>query len=428
MPNKTTVAVMRHIRKDLVFYTVLGIFFIIVSAFAIDLLINEVRSDDRQEALQPFYAPPDPLPGGKPGDIIRSEPLGIDIPGGRGLRILYLTEQSDGTMRAASGMIIYPNSPPPEGGRRIVAWAHPTVGMAAKYAPSRTDNPTADMTWLNEMIARGWVVAATDYAGLGTPGVQHYLVGRDEARDVLNSVRAARQIQEAAAGPSFALWGHSQGGHAALFAALESGAYAPDLNLVATAVAAPAAELAPLISQQYDSTIGWVIGPQIAVSWPTIYPGLSTDDILTAYGLKKYKETAEEGTTEAGLEGTIRIDLKQDFFKINPVNLTAWYNASSNETPRLPVGFKPLFIAQGLDDKVVLPNTTALLIQNSCAAGIDVTALWLGGTGHITAGRVAGPAAVYWLDDRFQNKPTNPSCGELMPVQPSQTPLPPVVP
>ena len=38
----------------------------------------------------------------------------------------------------------------------------------------------------------GWVVAATDYAGLGTPGTLEYLVGEAAARDVVNSVRAAR--------------------------------------------------------------------------------------------------------------------------------------------------------------------------------------------------------------------------------------------
>jgi pimeloyl-ACP methyl ester carboxylesterase len=420
VPKYSASGILHIIRKNWLFFSAIGIFIVIVSAFAVDLLVNEVRSDDRQEALNPFYAPPEPLPAGKPGDIIRSEPLGVDIQGGQGLRILYLTEQADGTRRAASGMVFYPNSAPPAGGRPVVAWAHPTVGMASRYAPSRTDNPVSDMTWLNEMISRGWVVTATDYAGLGTPGVQHYLVGQDEARDVLNSVRAARQIEAAKAGPSFAAWGHSQGGHAALFTALLAGGYAPELNLVATAAAAPAAEMVPLMSEQYNSAVGWVIGPQVAVSWPTAYPSLVIDDVLTAYGVKKYEETANGGVTAAGLEGTIRIDLKLDFFKTNPVSLTSWYNAATNETPRLPAGSKPVFIAQGLDDEVVLPNTTALLIQNSCAAGVDVTTLWLGGTGHIAAGKVSGPAVVFWLEDRFLNKPTSSSCGQIMPVQPAQ--------
>src|SRR5271170_2262080 len=79
------------------------------------------------------------------------------------------------------------------------------------------------------MLDRGYVVAATDYPGLGTPEVHPYLVGESEAHAVLDSVRAARAIPEAAAGARFAAWGHSQGGQAALFTGIEASRYAPEL-------------------------------------------------------------------------------------------------------------------------------------------------------------------------------------------------------
>jgi fermentation-respiration switch protein FrsA (DUF1100 family) len=44
-------------------------------------------------------------------------------------------------------------------------------------------------------------------------------------------VRAARQVQGANAGTRFAVWGHSQGGQAALFAGQLAGQYAPELTL-----------------------------------------------------------------------------------------------------------------------------------------------------------------------------------------------------
>ena len=67
------------------------------------------------------------------------------------------------------------------------------------------------------MLAHGYVVVATDYEGLGVPGVHPYLVGISEAHAVLDSVRAARELPAAQATHRFAVWGHSQGGHAALF-------------------------------------------------------------------------------------------------------------------------------------------------------------------------------------------------------------------
>ena len=74
-------------------------------------------------------------------------------------------------------------------------------------------------TGLADFLASGWVVAASDYAGLGTPCTEQYLMGAAKAHDIYNSVRAARQIPLADAGTTVALWGHSQGGQAAPWAA-----------------------------------------------------------------------------------------------------------------------------------------------------------------------------------------------------------------
>jgi alpha-beta hydrolase superfamily lysophospholipase len=99
------------------------------------------------------------------------------------------------------------------------------------------------------MLAHGYVVAGIDYPGLGTPEVHPYLVGKSDAREVLDSVRAAREIPGAGAGDSFAVWGHSQGGQAALFTGLEAAGYAPELKLVGAAAAAPATDLATLMTE-----------------------------------------------------------------------------------------------------------------------------------------------------------------------------------
>ena len=58
-------------------------------------------------------------------------------------------------------------------------------------------------------------------------------MGVSEGRSVLDSVRAAANLPKTGAGPRFVVWGHSQGGHAALFAGQLAKSYAPDLALVA---------------------------------------------------------------------------------------------------------------------------------------------------------------------------------------------------
>lgn len=165
-----------------------------------------------QKSLQPFYTPPNPLPSTQPGYLIRTEPMNLTVAGGTAYRILYVSQTPDGQATVSSGMLFVPTTTS-SGNRRVVAWAHGTQGFADQCTPSRSQNPLNDLqNWLPEMMQRGWVVVATDYAGLGTPGDPYYLVGQSEAHDVLNSVRAARNFSAAQAGNQFVVAGHSQGG------------------------------------------------------------------------------------------------------------------------------------------------------------------------------------------------------------------------
>jgi pimeloyl-ACP methyl ester carboxylesterase len=88
-----------------------------------------------------------------------------------------------------------------------------------------------------------------------TPQTHPYLVGVSEGCAVLDSVRAARQLPEAAVGGRFVVWGHSQGGQAALFTGLIAKDYAPELPLVGVAGAA-ATDLVTLVNDDFNSAGG----------------------------------------------------------------------------------------------------------------------------------------------------------------------------
>src|ERR1700689_3992869 len=137
---------------------------------------------------------------------------------------------------------------------------------------------------LRLMLARGYVVAATDYPGLGTPETHPYLVGDSEARAVIDSVRAARQIQAVGAGARFVVWGHSQGGQAALFTGLLAHDYAPDLQLLGVAAAAPATELSTLMNADLDTSGGRNLTAMTLWTWARVYqapsgPGIAPSAI-----------------------------------------------------------------------------------------------------------------------------------------------------
>lgn len=383
---------------------------------------NQWQESRRQNSLAPFYNTSGLSLAGPIGQVVRSEPLAAAVQHGSAERIIYRTQRSDGTVTFSSGMVFIPDNYSAGKPRPVVAWAHGTVGMGDQCAPSRLADPVSNIDWVNQMLARGWVVTATDYAGLGTPGTEGYLVGGDEARDVLNSVRALQYIPSVQAGTTFAVWGHSQGGHSALFTAAESAAYAPELHLAGTVASAPAAELLPLLSETNGTALDWVIGPEVLRSWPAAYPGLNAQSVTTAKGYNNYQRIADQCVTQATLGGLTRTKLHQKIFNTNLAQAPAWRNAALDQTAPLLAPGQPLMVAESLDDQVVLPNTTALYMHNACAGHSNLTTLWLSGVGHIQLAGVISPQVIGWIGDRFAGLPATNDCGRALPLTPATIP------
>ena len=216
-----------------------------------------------------FYTPPDPLPAGEPGMIIRSEELTQNVPeGARAWRVLYLSRGADGQPAAVSGIIAAPTAASEEP-RPIVAWAHGTLGIQPACGTGHLDNPFEQIPQVARLMEQGYVLAATDYPGLGTPGVHPYLFGDVEAAAVLDSVRAARQL-DTGAGDRFAVWGHSQGGHATLWTAITAKPMRPNWSWSAR----PPLRPRPIWSA--SSPRRWTSGPEPSSSpWPSL-PGTPT--------------------------------------------------------------------------------------------------------------------------------------------------------
>ena len=372
-----------------------------------------------QAKIADFYVPPTPLPA-ELGTVIRTEPLGVEVPGATALRFLYTSQRPDGAPAASSGMIFIPTSPAPAEGRPVVAWAHGTLGMGDACAPSRSDKPLGDTAnWLDQMISLGYVVVATDYTGFGTPGPNLYLVGQAEARDVVNSVRAARNIPEAAAGSEWIVWGHSQGGHSALWTGELAKELAPELTLKAVAAAAPAANLADIMDAQWQTAVGWAIGPEVVTSWPDYYSNLTAEGFVSPAGLRNTERLANECIVSAALEGFVRTDFGQAYFEQKPTDNPSWAAAAKEQTPAPLPASMPVFVAQSIADTVVLAWPNAALQNEWCAAGSDITMAWLGVVSHQDTAMTVGPEAVAWMDDRFNDRPTTRTCNVPPPVAPS---------
>ncbi|MFM7060476.1 MAG: lipase family protein [Actinomycetes bacterium] len=379
-------------------------------------LVRSERSDaSRQRRLAPFYEPPSGWRSAPVGALLRQAPLGTTIGDARAWRVLYRSERTDGTPTVSSGMVLAPPGDAPAGGRPVVAWAHGTVGLGDTCAPSRSRNPLGQLAWAEGMLRAGMVLTATDYAGLGTPGVERYLIGGDEARDVLNSVRAARALPTGA-GARVAVYGHSQGGHAALWTGATAAAYAPELAVVGVAAGAPAAELAALVRLQDRSAVAWVIGPEVVAAWPLDDQRLDPRAIVSGSGLRFGASIGRRCILAGALEGIVLQKFGRQYFRGDPTRAPAWAAAFAAQTPPPLPASLPVLVAQGLDDTVVLPETTALLVQRWCAAGSRLTMAWLGDLGHVKTGLTAGPLATTWFQQRFSGVPAGTTCGTVDPI------------
>ncbi|MFI6341138.1 alpha/beta fold hydrolase [Streptomyces sp. NPDC050535] len=197
-------------------------------------VIDPVENAPAGDAL---YTPPPLLPGpgavsGDPVYVRRLDNPAAELEAGENWLVLYRSKDAHGGEVATSGIIALPDRTQhtmPKGGYPLISWAHGTVGVANRVAPSRDRGDTGASPMnaypndlLNSFLRRGWAVAMTDYEALGTGTEEHihpYLLGHSEANGVLDIVLAARRIFRGAIGEKFAIVGHSQGGQAALFAA-----------------------------------------------------------------------------------------------------------------------------------------------------------------------------------------------------------------
>ncbi len=192
--------------------------------------------------------------GAEPGTLLRRERIDTRIRGAQAWRVRYATRDVNGVAHECSGLVIAPAAR--GDARPILTWCHGTTGLGDAACPSAQPDPARELVTyfsaeatqqidygvpgLQGLIDGGWVVCATDYQGLGTPGMHQYTVNRTNARDAVNIAHAARQL-DIGAGTALGCMGWSQGGGAAAAVAELDAADFGALRLVGTVPMSPAA-------------------------------------------------------------------------------------------------------------------------------------------------------------------------------------------
>lgn len=388
---------------------VLGVLVALLVA-GVSIVVNRAQPDGPGD----FYSAPDVLPG-PPGTVIRSEVVEPFLDGATTHRVLYVTSGRDEEPITSSGLVIVPDGPAPEGGRPVMAFTHGTVGIDRRCSlsllPGDVYGPA--IPGIRAFLDAGFVVAATDYAGLGSEATTGYLVGSSQAYSALDSVRAAVSMPEAGAANRFAVFGESQGGQAALFTGQYAADYAPELELVGVAAAAPATNLTALFEENAGTTFGDVLASFALVSWQRFY-GIDLDEIVAEQAVPVIERIAGQCLQDEAQMLAVFPEaelLKIEFFRVQPWDTEPWSTILDENTPGSTLIDAPVLIAQGSVDPLVLPTVQQEFVDAWCNNGQALDYRVYDGVGHLDAGQASGADISAWAVQRFAGEPWQPTCG-----------------
>jgi pimeloyl-ACP methyl ester carboxylesterase len=377
--------------------------------------------------VSPFYMWTDDIPE-LPGKMLREEAL----PGvlmlanaSEGRRILYTsTDGIDGKSPVTvSGAVFFPKGSPPSRGWPIIAWAHGTVGIADVCAPSWRGRSQRDVDYLNAWLAQGYAVVASDYQGLGTPGVHPYLAVRPEAYSVLDSLRAALHEYPQLSN-SVVIVGQSQGAQAAIAVAGLASQYVPEIaarGTVATGVPfirppEPRSENAPRPADGQSDKVDRTLTYRLLVLFlaQRVHPEFTFADYVSDRAMP----TVALARTEcypAILKSALAAELtpgnafRKDTSAVRAAVLPYMMYATLKFD-------HPVFVGTGTDDHDVDPKTAQYpLVKAACEAGSTIEYHYYLGLDHGGTVNASLIDSIPFVKKLFAGEPIISNCGSLQP-------------
>ncbi|HXB14954.1 MAG TPA: lipase family protein [Solirubrobacteraceae bacterium] len=398
---------------------------LLAAALALALALTACGADAARRSSHPppfqhfagsFYAVSAKLPA-RPGVLLRYRPFTTGLPpGGKAWLILYTTRRANGSIGLASGIVLTPSgagsSPLP-----VIAYAHGTSGIAQGCAPSVVpggEGPFySGIPAVQQVVKQGWAIVAPDYTGLGAAGPVSYLIGPEEARSVLDSVRAARELPVVSLSKRTVVWGYSQGGQAALWTGALAPSYAADVKLSGVAAMAPATEPAVFLDRAERNPTVEAFSAYTLGAFAATYPDVHMENYVRAGALATVRAVASKclGGPEPAPKYVESLPGEPWPFTA-PLTSGALGRRLGQNVPTRHIGV-PVFVAQGLSDEFVLPEVQVRWVAQRCAAGQSMEYRTYPGRTHTTLddedSALIGDLFP-WTAQRLEGRPQAPGC------------------
>jgi len=223
---------------------------------------------------------------------------------------------------------------------------------------------------VSALLAQNLAIVASDYPGLGTPGVHTYLIGQTDARAVIDSVTAAHSLLGKRVSASWITVGHSEGGQTALFVAQAADQRAPRWNFLGTVALAPASQLNLLIpfAEGTKDPVEQAYLIYALEGLSAVDANVHVESLLTPQALALLPDTTK---------GCID-DIVNDFTSRHVNRLLDTASAATDrlsrelghyDNPDQARADEPILITQGTADRDVPEVATGALVSRLCSLG-----------------------------------------------------------
>ncbi|WP_435298695.1 lipase family protein [Timonella sp. A28] len=333
----------------------------------------------------------------EPGTLLRIGAYNGNVPENLlAKRMLYTTTGTSGQTTVASGIIAIPADMTEADKPHMLLWEHSTTGLAPACSPSAgsTALSAQNIPAFVDVYKENWGFVAPDLTSFEQTRATPFLIGETQAAYSLDAARAARTLTLAditstedtidapAQGsdlfsPETVVWGHSQGGHAALWTAKHASSYAPELTISGVAALAPIAEPFEFTQSLIDtkqSSVAMMLS-YIVDSYSSAYDDVTEQDYVR-FGASPIVNSLDSRCTDSS---SLASAMSMILLGAEGTNLYSGIDESSTLGQRLTQNAAvgtfdvPVFYGWGTQDEVVTPQLHEKYGEQLCTANPTAT-------------------------------------------------------
>ena len=357
--------------------------------------------------LDDFYEPPKKYHGTRLGEIlkvrqppasVRSYLAPVDA---ISWQLLIRSEDSFGNPNAISATILEPQD---SDSTRILAYQAFENSATGDCRPSyailagsfETFQIQAELAFVSMALSKGWFVLIPDYEG---PHLS-FPAAKISAFSVMNSMRAAKTFINRDA--HFAMLGYSGGAFASAWTAILQPQYGPELKIVGAAMGGTIANISAMVET--------VDGGPYAGLVVNILNGLGNEYPRFKYAIHRYGLNLRNYCLVSAaihyFGSKFNVDVYKNFLQNGIIKYYFGKNSLlGKKAPKIPI-----FIFHSMLNEMSPISEVYKLVNQWCAQGVELQFTEDLSYNHMVEAFTGIPAALTWLDDRFELKPMPKKC------------------